>query len=84
MAQRRGRRPSSTSLPACPGAPVSSLTAPSPAREPPGEGGTQYGSTRREGGREGGGGPGGRLATYRLLLLDPRHAAAVMEPGSGE
>lgn len=38
----------------------------------------------REGGRKGGRGePGGRLAAYRLLLLDPRHAAAVTKPGSG-
>lgn len=59
---------------------MSSLPAPSPAREPPGEGGTQCGSAGREARR---GGPGGRLAAYRLLLLDLRHAAAVTEPGSG-
>lgn len=43
----------------------------------PGRAGPTAGS---QGGR---GGPGRTLAAYRLLLLDPRHAAVVEEPGSG-
>lgn len=81
VTQRRGRRVSSTSL-RVPGHPCLPSRLRVPRGSLPGRAGPSAG---RQGGREGRrGGPGGRLAAYRLLLLDPRHAAAVTEPGSGE
>lgn len=79
VAQRGGRRLRSTSL-HVPGHPCLPSRLRVPRGSLPGRAGPNAG---RQGGRGGGEDQaGGWQPTYRLLLLDPRHAAAVTEPGS--